>query len=95
MSGILSIDIDEADLEEKTNQLINDISDFNNKHIMQCYNENISNIPEETSYISSMTPIGFINGQYESIFYVNLSIQVLFFNIFFRQLIMNIDCEKL
>ena len=43
---ILSIDIDEADLEKKINQLINDITDFNNKHIIQCYNKTISNIPE-------------------------------------------------
>ena len=29
LSGMLSIDIDEIDLENKTNQFINDISDFN------------------------------------------------------------------
>ena len=28
MSGILSIDIDEADIERKTNNFINDISDL-------------------------------------------------------------------
>ena len=32
---MLSIDIDEADLEKKTNQFINYISDFNNKHVIQ------------------------------------------------------------
>ena len=31
LSGMISIDIDEADLEKKINQFINDISDFNNK----------------------------------------------------------------
>ena len=65
MSGILSIDIDEADLEKKTNKFINGISDFNNKHIIQCYNKTISNIPEEPRFISSMTPPVFINGKYE------------------------------
>ena len=34
MSGILYIDIDEVDLKKKTNQFINDISEFNNKHII-------------------------------------------------------------
>ena len=29
LSGMLSIDIDETDLEKKRNQFINDISDFN------------------------------------------------------------------
>ena len=65
MSGILSIDTDGADLEKKTNKFINDISNLNNKHIIQCYKKTISNIPEEPRFISSMTPPGFINGQYE------------------------------
>ena len=95
ISGILSIDNDEADLGKKTNQFINDISDFNNKHIIQCNNKPISNIPEEPRHISSMTPIGFSNGQDESICYVNLSFRVIFFNTFFRTVIMNIYCENI
>ena len=82
MSGILSIDNDGADLGKKTNQFINDIRDFNNKHIIKCNNKPISNVPEEPRYISSMTPIGFRNGKYESICYVNSSFQVLFQYIF-------------
>ena len=41
-----------------------------------------------------MAQTGFINCQDESRCYVNSSFQVLFFNIFSRQVIMNIDCEK-
>ena len=70
------------------------LANFNYKHIIQCNNKPISNIPEEPRYISSMTPIGFRNGQDESICYVNFSFQVILFNIF-RTLIMNIDCEKI
>ena len=81
--GVLSIYIDESDLENKTNQFINDIIDFNNKHIIQCYNKKNSSIPEEPCYISSVTPTGFINGQYESIFYINLSFQEIFFKYHF------------
>ena len=77
LSVILSIDIDEVDLENKTNQFINDIRNFNNKHIIQCYNKNISNIPEELRYISSITPTGFINCQDESICYISSSLQVM------------------
>ena len=65
LSGILSIDIDEADIERKTNKFINDISDFNNKHIIQCYNKTIFNIPKEPRFISSTISPVFINGQYE------------------------------
>ena len=74
---MLSIDIDWSDIEKKNNVFINDISNFNNKHIIQCYNETISNIPEEPRYKSSMTPTGFINGQYESRCCFNSSFQVL------------------
>ena len=42
-----------------------------------------------------MTTTGFINDKDESRCYVNLSFQVILFNIFFRQLIMDIDCEKI
>ena len=78
LSGILSIDNNEAYLGKKTNKFINDISDFNNKHIIHFNNKLISNIPEETRYISSMKPIGFSNGQDKSICYVNSPFQVLF-----------------
>ena len=91
---MIYIDIDEAGLEKKRNKFVNDISGFNNKHIIQCYNKTISNIPEEPRYISSMTPTGFINGQYESRCYVNSSLQVIF-KYLFRRLIMNNDCEKI
>ena len=40
-----------------------------------------------------MTPTGFRNGQDESRCYVNSSFQVLFFNIYFRRLIMDFYCE--
>ena len=92
---MLYIVIDEADLEKRTNQFIDDIHNFHNKHIIQCYSETKPTLPEDPHYISSMTPTGFINGQYELRFYVNSLFQVIFFNIFFRQLIMNIDCEKI
>ena len=62
LSGILSIDNDEADQGKKTTQFINDINDFNNKNIINWNNKPISNIPEKPHYISSMTSIGFRNG---------------------------------
>ena len=84
-----------SQIQGKTNQVINDKSNFNNTHIMKSNIQPISNITEEERFISSMTPIGFRNGQDESRCYVNSSFQVLFFNIFFRTLIMNIDCERM
>ena len=68
---------------------------FNNEHVIQCYNKTKSNIPEEPCYILPITPTEFISGQDELICYINSSFQVIFFNIFFRRLIINIDCEKI
>ena len=86
---------DKADLGGEIDQFINDKSDFNNTYIMKSNIQHISNIPEEERFISSMTPIGFRNGQDESRCYVNFSLQVIFLNIFFRILIMNINCERI
>ena len=79
--GFLSIIFDEADLKNRTNQLVNNTRNLNKKHIIQCYNGTQFNIPEEPHYRSCMTPTGFINGQDESICYVNSSFQVFFLNI--------------
>ena len=95
VSRILYIKNYKEDLGKKMDQFINDKSDFNNTYIIKSNIQPVSNIPEEEHFISSMTPIGFRNGQDESRCYVNLSFQVLFFNIFFRTLIMNIDCERI
>ena len=82
ISGVLYIESDKADLGKKMDQFINDKSEFDNTHIIKSNIQHVSNIPEEERFVSSMTPIGFRNGQYESRFYVNSLFQVLFFNIF-------------
>ena len=64
LSSLLSILIDEEDLEKITNQFINYISNFNKEDIVQCYKETKPNKPEEPRYISSVTPTRFINGKY-------------------------------
>ena len=69
--------------------------DFNNTHIIKFNIQPVYNIPEEERFISSMTPIGFRNGQDESRCYVNSSFQVLFFQYIFRTLIMNINCDRM
>ena len=92
---IIYIENYKADLGKNMDKFINDKSDFNNTHIIKYNIQPISNITEEECFISSMTTIGFRNDQDESRCYVNSSLQVLFFNIFFRTLIMNIDCERM
>ena len=75
---MLSLIVDEVDLKNRTNQWLDHIINFNKEHFIQSYNVTESNLPEEEHYISGMIPTGFINGQYESIFYVNSSFQVNF-----------------
>ena len=46
LCGLLYIVIDEAYLENRINQFINDISNFSNEHIIKCYSNTKSNIYE-------------------------------------------------
>ena len=71
LDGLLTIMFDESELMNRKNKWFFHILDLNKEHIIQPYNITISNIPEEERYISCMTPNGFSNGQYESIYYIN------------------------
>ena len=68
---------------------------FNTTHIIKSDIQQITDIPEKARFISSMTPTGFRNDQDESRCYVNSTFRVHFFNILFRTLIMNIDCDMM
>ena len=83
LSGILHIENTKADLEKKVDEFINDKIDFNNTHIIKSNILPVSNILEEERFISSMTPIGSSNNQYEPRCYVKSTFQVIFFNIYF------------
>ena len=65
MADLLSIIVDEADLENRKNQWIIGIIIFNNEHIIQHYNIPQPNMPKEPRYVSYIIPIGFINVQDE------------------------------
>ena len=93
LNGITLIESTQADLEKKADEFINHKVDFNITHIIKSDIQQLTNVPEEARFISSMTPTGFRNDQDESRCYVNSTFQVLFFNIFYRTLIMNIDCD--
>ena len=47
LSVLLSIIIDEVNIENRKNQLVDDIINFNNKHIIRWYSVTQSNVPEE------------------------------------------------
>ena len=93
LNVITLIESTQADLDKMVDEFINHKIDFNTAHIIKSDIQQITNIPEKARFISSMTPTGFRNDQDESRCYVNSTFQVLFFNIFFRTLIMNIDCS--
>ena len=82
MNGITLIKSTQADLEKKVDEFINHKIDFNTTHIIKSDIQQLTNVPEEARFISSMTPTGFRNNQDESRCYLNLIFQVIFFNIF-------------
>ena len=95
LNGITRIESTLADLEKKVDEFINHKIDFNTAHIIKSDIQQIMKIPEKARFISSMTPTSFRNNQDESRCYVNSTFQVLFFNVLFRSLIMNIDCDTM
>ena len=71
MNGITLIESTQADLDKMVDEFINHKIDFNTTPIITSVIQQLSNVPEEARFISSMTPTGFRNDQYESICYVN------------------------
>ena len=95
LNALLSIISEKEGPMNRKNQWFFHIREFNKEYIIQPYNVTISNIPEEEQFLTCMEPAGSINDQDESMYYVNSSFQVHFFNIYLRQLILNIDCDKI
>ena len=93
LNGITLIKSTQVDLDKKVDAFINHKIDFNTTHIIKSDIQPVINVPEEARFISSMKPTGFRNYQDESRCYVNSIFKVLFFNMFLRTLIMNIDCD--
>ena len=54
-----------------------------------------SSVPEESRFIADTKPPGFINNKYKTRCYFNATIQMLYFDILFRRLILNIDCDNI
>ena len=54
-----------------------------------------SSVPEESRFIVYMKPPGFINNKNKTRCYFNATIQMLYFDILFRRLILNIDCDNI
>ena len=78
MNGITLIESTQADLEKKVDEFINHKIDFNITHIIKYGIQPATNVPEESRFISYMTPTGFRNDQDESRSYVNSTFQVIF-----------------
>ena len=54
-----------------------------------------SSVPEESRYIEFITPLGFINQENETGCHFNSTNQLLYYNVLFRQLILNINCDTI
>ena len=78
LNGITLIESTQADLEKKVDVFINHKIDLNTTHIIKSDIHQLTNVPEEAHFISSITPTGFRNDQDESRCYVNSTFQVLF-----------------
>ena len=65
---------------------------FHNKHIIMPLESLNYYFLEESLLITVLSPPGFINRENETIFYLNATIQMLYFNVLFEHVILKIDC---
>ena len=91
LTHILKSDTSSGDMNEKLGHWLDSFEKFYKKYIITPIESYNYSFPEESRYIAVRPTPGFINQENEARYYFNETIQLLYSNIIFRQLIPNID----
>ena len=81
-----------GDMNEKIDDWLDYFEKFHKKYIIMPSLLLYSLFLEESLFVTVKSPPGFINRENETRFYLNATLQLLYFNVHFRQLVLNIDC---
>ena len=79
-------------MNEKVDNWLDSFEKFHKKYIIMPSESLNSPLLEERLFITFRSPPGFINQENKTIYDLNATFQMLYFNVLFRQLILNIDC---
>ena len=91
-SNILKCDNSSDDMKEKIDHWLDSFEKFYKQYKTIPTESYKYSFPEESRYIAVRPPPGFINQENETRCYFNATIQLLYCNFLFRQLILNIYC---
>ena len=92
LTNILKIDTSSGDMNEKVDHWLDSFEIFHKKYIIMPLESSNHFFLGESLYVTFWSPPGFINRENESVCYLNETIQLLYCNVLFRQLILNIYC---
>ena len=82
-----------GEVNQSYDMWINYFLSFNRTYIIQYEKKFYSNIREGSTHIPVLPPSGFINEKDETRCHLNSTLQIQYYNIIFREMILNIDCE--
>ena len=93
LSNILKCDTQSYYMKEGVYHWFDSFEMFHQKYIIMPINSYKYSIPEYIRYIAVIILPGFINQENKTRFYFNSTIQLLYCNVIFRPLILNIDFD--
>ena len=91
MNHILTVDTSSGDMNEKVDHWLDSFQEFHKKYIIMPSQLLSSSFLENIVFVTFQSPPGFINQENETRCYLNAMLQLLYFNVIFIQLLLNID----
>ena len=91
-TNILKSETSSGDTNEKVDHRLDYFEKFNKKYIIMPSKSLNYLFLEESLFVTVQSPPGFINQENKTRFYLNATLQLLYLDVLFRQLVLNIDC---
>ena len=92
LTHVLKNETSNGDMNEKVDNCLDSFEKFHKKYIITPSISLNYLILEESMFVTVQSPPGFINQENETICYLNATFQLLYFNVLFRQLVLNVEC---
>ena len=89
---VLKNDTSSGDMDENVYHWLDYFEKFHKKYIIMPSLSLNYLLIEESLFVTVRSPPGFINQENETRCYLNATFQLLYFNVLFRKLVLNIDC---
>ena len=92
LTHVLKNDTSSGDMDEKLDHWFDSFEKFHNKYIIMLSISLNYLFLGVSLFVTVQSTPGFINRENETRYYLNATLQLLYFNVLFRKLVLNIDC---